>query len=334
MILILRQGEAFLKSERVKHRWEECLVRNIREVLGGIEFSVTRERGRIYLKTNSIATLRRLQWVPGITSISPAVQTEAKPDSIVAEAVRLARKHLRPGMTFAVRAKCVGQPFSGRWLEGEIGRRVLFSVQGARVNLSSPSLTLEIEVRGERAYLFWRRVEGMGGLPVGTEGLVSPLCTGKPEEVIATWYMLKRGCSVHPIILSQRPERVTAQLKKLHQPMRGFQVPIDMRSWRGLLLGMKAAGELGKKVGARAVVRGDWLEELSPELFELDGFCPLPVLRPLVGLDREALEDVARRLNLPTPLPSPLPTKQPLEGLEEVGELTKKAERVSIRPWE
>jgi thiamine biosynthesis protein ThiI len=333
MILILRPGEAFLKSERVRRRWEECLLRNIREVLERIEFSITTERGRIYLKTSSVVAPRRLQWVPGIASISPAVQTKAKPDIIVAEAVKLARRHLRSGMTFAVRARCVDQPFSGRWLEEEIGKRVLSSVQGTRVDLSSPSLTLEVEVRGERAYLFWRRMEGMGGLPVGAEGLVSPLCTGKPEEVIATWYMLKRGCSVHPIILSPHPERVISQLKKLHQPMRGFSVYIDVRSWRGLALGMKTAGELGKKVGARAVVRGDWLDELSPELFELDGLCPLPVLRPLVGLDRQALEEVARRLNLSTPLPSALPSKQPIGGLEEVGELTKRAKRVSIRPW-
>jgi adenylyl- and sulfurtransferase ThiI len=333
MILILRPGEVFLKSERVRQRWEECLLRNIREVLEGIEFSITRERGRIYLKTSSVVAPRRLQWVPGITSISPAVQTEAKPDLIVAEAVKLARRHLRSGMTFAVRAKCVNQPFSGRWLEEEIGRHVLSSVQGIRVDLSSPSLTLEVEVRGEMAYLFWRRVEGMGGLPAGTEGSVSPLCTGKPEEVIAAWYMLKRGCSVHPIILSSRAERVTAQLKKLHQPMWGFSVSVDVRSWRELALGMKTAGELGKKVGARAVVRGDWLEELLPELFELDGLCPLPVLRPLVGMHREALEEVASRLHLPRPLPSALPPRQPLESVEEVGELVKRAERVYIKPW-
>jgi len=334
MILILRPGEAFLKSERVRRRWEGYLLRNIREVLEGIEFSIERERGRIYLETKSAAALGRLRWVPGITSISPAIRTKATPDLIIREAVKLAKRCLQPGMSFAVRVRCVDQPFSGRWLGEEIGRRVLSSLEGIRVDLSSPSLTLEVEVRGEKAYLFWRRVEGMGGLPVGTEGPVSPLCTGKPQEVIAAWYMLKRGCSLRPIILSSRPERVTAQLEKLRQPMWGFSVPLDLKSWRDLVVGMKTVGELGREIGAYAVVRGEWLEELSPEVFELDRFCPLPVLRPLVGMNGGTLGEVASQLRLPEPLPSALPPKQPLEDVEKaVGELVRGAKRISIKPW-
>jgi thiamine biosynthesis protein ThiI len=335
MILILRPGEAFLKSERIRRRWEKYLLKNIQEVLVGIDFSISKERGRIYIETKSRGTLRRLQWVPGITSISPAIRTEAEPPHIVCKAVKLAKRLLKPGMSFAVRARCINQPFSSRWLERELGSSILSSIPNTRVNLSNPSLTLEVEVRGKYAYVFCRRIPGTGGLPVGSGGYVSPICTGRPEEIIATWFMLKRGCFVQPIVFSSRAERVIKLLKKLHQPMKGMLVPsAPDRTWRGLAIRMKTAGELGKRMGSAAIVAGEWLDELRKELFELDKLCPLPVLRPLVGLSIEELKEYASNLKLPPPLPSELPPRESLNDLQHLcQQLIERAEEISINPY-
>ena len=334
MILILRPGEAFLKSERVKRRFEGCLLENIRQVLAGISFSISRERGRIYLETNSVASLKRLQWVPGITSISPAIKTEANPAIIIKKALALARKHLKPGMSFAVRAKCVNQSFSARWLEKEISNSILSSISGVRVDLSNPSFTLEIEVRGKNAYLFYQRIPGVGGLPVGSGGKVSSICTGRPEEVIATWFMLKRGCLVSPVIFSPRLERVVRQLKKLHQPMNGFWVPSAFkRTWREHVVRIKVAGELGRRAGSMAIVLADWLESIDRDFLGLDEFCSLPVLRPLVGMSAEDLKSVASTLGLPFPSQEPL-MRETLSNVEELSEkLLNSAREVSIDPY-
>ncbi|MEM2418737.1 MAG: THUMP domain-containing protein [Candidatus Hadarchaeales archaeon] len=337
MVIILRVGELFLKSTKTRRRFENLLIQNLREVLHGIKFELEKERGRIYLSTKSRRALDRLTKVPGIVSLSPAVTAGPELKDIVQTTTKFASKFLKPGMSFAVRARVVGKhPFTADELNRVVGASILQALPRTTVNLSHPSLTVEIEVRGGKAYVFCERIKGAGGLPVGSEGEVVAICSGRAEEVLATWLSLKRGCSVHPVVLSHQPQRVLEQLRKLGQPMNGMLVRrrVVDGTIEGAAIALRVAGELGRKMGALAVVSAELLENLPPDLSQLDSFCPLPVLRPLAGMDLELARTCASEIGLQLEAPPPLKPAElsPAQIEETAKELLKLAREFRLKP--
>lgn len=337
MVIILRVGELFLKSAETRRRFENLLIQNLREVLHGIKFELEREGGRIYLATKSRRALDRLTKIPGVVSISPAVAAGPELKDIVQTATKFASKFLKPGMSFAIRARVVGKhPFTASELNRLVGASILQAIPRITVNLSRPSRTVEIEVRERKAYVFCGRIKGAGGLPVGSEGGVATICSGRAEEVLATWLSLKRGCSVHPVVLSHQPQRVLEQLRKLGQPMNGMLVRkrIVDGTMEGAAVALRVTGELGRKMGALAVVSAELLENLPPNLPKLDSLCPLPVLRPLAGMDLELARTCASEIGLQLETPPPLnPAELSLAQIEETAEeLQKLAREFHLKP--
>jgi len=178
--VIVRYGELALKSWPVRRRFERCLVSSINLVLEGLKYAIRRERGRIFIDTKSPAQVaKRLSKVPGIVSVSLATKVEAGMNEICGTALKVAKKVLAPGASFAVRTSRVGKhAFSSGDVNVKVGSAILSKVEDVRVDLSNPDHKISIEVRGSDAYVFTETVEGIGGLPVGTQGGVVALFRG------------------------------------------------------------------------------------------------------------------------------------------------------------
>ena len=190
MLVLVRPGEYFLKSERTRRFFEQILIKNIKRALPDCEVEL--ERGRLFVRTGSRKALRCLAKLPGISSVSPVLEAKPEVDDIARKSIRMLRRKLKEGMSFAVRTRVVGQhPFSSRYINERVGDAIK-RAKNVTVDLESPDLLLEIEVRGQKAYLSCRRLQGVGGLPVGAEGRVISLCRGRPEDLLSTWFALKR----------------------------------------------------------------------------------------------------------------------------------------------
>ena len=195
-LIIVRYGEIGLKGKETRRHFENILVRNIKNALNieQVVHKIIKEWGRIYVYTNRIdKSTPVLQRVFGITSISPAVQTQSDMDSMSNLAVRISKETLTREKSFAIRATRTGEhEFTSQDVAVKIGNDVVEATK-ASVNLTKPDFELFIEIRNENAYIFTEKIRGTGGLPLGTQGKILALIDN-PKSILAAWYLMHRGC--------------------------------------------------------------------------------------------------------------------------------------------
>ena len=226
-VVLVRYGELALKSEPVRRIFEQKLMSNIHGLLRNQAYKLRRVRGRIFVYTRSPKrTAEMLSKLPGVVSCSPAIEVLAELDSITREAVRVMKKHARPNLTFAVRAKRHGAcPFTSQEINEKVGRAVLNAVRGVRVDLKKPKLELGIEVWDDRAFIFVETRQGIGGLPVGTQGKVLVWFEGKTRDLEAARQMLKKGCEVELVLPKRETLEKAAPLLKHHSKIEAHILP-------------------------------------------------------------------------------------------------------------
>ena len=327
--IIVRYGELALKSEPVRRRFEESLLNSIRHKLGDLRYNIRTERGRIFVDTASRTTvIKRLSRVPGITSLSPAVRTKANLDDIRTEAVRIAKKMLKPGMSFAVRTNRVGKhTFSSRDVNAKLGSSILSIMKNLKVDLISPDIEISIDIRGDDAYIFSNTVKGIGGLPVGTQGRVMAILSGSRNDVVAAYLVLKRGCAVSSLFLNPQDtlnnpaaRRVILSAKKLAQfgsasvlwsfPFKRILTELRKKQVKKASIfirercKLRAAEMVAKRAGAEAIVIGDDAKVVEKmkltNLGAIDADCKLAVLRPLSCMEENEIKEISEKIGLKT----------------------------------
>ncbi len=323
MLYLLRYGELALKSEPVRRRWEGSLVRQLK-ALPGVE-GVRRERGRIWVEGE--VPEEKLKKVFGVVSFSPCERCDLS--ELEEKAVEFCRREgFGEGQTFAVRVRRTGDhPFTSPQKAAELGSLLQRTFRGLKVDLERPQRELFVEIRGEECFLFSRVVRGAGGIPLGVEGRVVSLFSGGIDSPVAAWMMMKRGCEVVPLYFDSSPftrpeareraERVVRILSEYHpglelevrehgkflQRMREFLWRKGEERYTCLLCKRRmyrVGEELARERGALALVTGESLGQVASQTLEnlrvLDEACSLPVLRPLVGLDKVEIGELARRI--------------------------------------
>jgi thiamine biosynthesis protein ThiI len=323
--ILVRYGELALKSERVRRRFERGLIKNMKLALRGIDHKITSERGRIFVTTDKVdPALKHLMHVPGIVSVSPAVKVSSKISSITSAAVKAAKKTLGPEKTFAVRTKRVGEhEFSSQDVNVAIGSAILRAVPGTSVDLSAPDKEISIEIRDKNAYVFTDTLAGVGGLPVGSQGNVVALLSGGIDSPVAAYLMMKRGCTISLLYFDNKPytddktrERAIAVANKLgdfgpNTELRIIQFGHVLRAFieksppkltcvlckRTML---KIGEQIARQVKAEAIVTGESLGQVASQtltnLRAIDEAVELPVMRPLIGMDKVEIERIARQI--------------------------------------
>ncbi len=218
--IFVRFGELGLKSPPVRRRMEKRLATNIKIILEkkGIDdakITINRAWARLIvtLETpqNSIeneSIIQKIisiltQNVAGITSVSHVIRSSSDLDEIKKTALNLAKENLKPGNSFAVRARRLGKhDYSSQDLErlvGEVLFETLAQKHNLTVNLTNPDYTLSIEVKDEDAFIFDQKILGIGGLPQGTQGRINSILRGSIEDAISGFLMSKRGSNIIPI---------------------------------------------------------------------------------------------------------------------------------------
>ena len=204
-VIIIRYGELALKSRYVRKQFESALVSNIHAVFQkhNVEYIVKKIWGRIYLYIyNIVEGVALLQKIFGITSVSPAKQTTADITTISHQAVNLAKDYIDKNTSFALRVTRTGNhSYTSQDIAIKIGDDIV-KATNAHVNLTNPDFELFIEIRDKNAFLFLEKYPGTGGLPYGTQGNVCAFIDS-PSALLASWYVMKRGCKVFFITTNQ-----------------------------------------------------------------------------------------------------------------------------------
>jgi len=324
--VVLHYGELALKG-RNRPWFITTLVRGVRAAL--VDLSVTDVRplnGRVVVTFEAESDwpemARRLARIPGIGNFLLARHVpsdiEALADAIVADLPD------EPVPSFRVAARRADKrfPLESPEIERHIGRRVQ-EARGWPVDLSAPAFVIRVEVLTEDAFYAFDRRAGIGGLPVGTGGRVLALLSGGIDSPVAAWRLIRRGCRTdfvhfhaYPILSRASQDKVRELVKVLTQSQLrsrlhlvafgGIQqqvvvsVPPPLRVviYRRMML--RIAEEVARWRGARALVTGDAVGQVASQTVDnlavIGGVASMPVLRPLVGMDKEEITADAQRL--------------------------------------
>ena len=334
-VIIRFGGEMWLKKAWTRRLYERRLVRNIKNVLKHYEVPYTeivRRHGRLFLRTEeAVEAARRLAKVFGISSVSPSLETSSKLENVVDRSVFLAGLALKEGNSFAVRCRRVGDhPYSSFDVCRMVGRHILdeFGEKlGLKVDLKNPDVRFGVEVRGDEAFVFSEVVEGVGGMPLGTQPRVVGLLSGGVDSAVACWLVMKRGCPVVPVYFDNTPftdetttERALEVARVLFDwavgfPRRVYVVAhgenlkkiIEKSSRRFTCLLCKrmmyrVAEHLAEMVGAEGIVTGEAIGEQAsqtlPNLRVLsEAVKKYPIHRPILGFDKAETERMARKID-------------------------------------
>ncbi|MCK4613863.1 MAG: tRNA 4-thiouridine(8) synthase ThiI, partial [Thermoplasmata archaeon] len=167
-LILIRYGELALKSQRVRRRFEGHLIDGIAKQFErfGMDWLIEQEQGRFFLHTPDEETDRAifvLQHVPGISSVSPVKDFEITDGlgTIGKMAAEFSRLYLASGMSFGVRARRAGShPFTSQEAAAFAGEKILEAIPGLKVNLTQPDVTIGLEIRGRKGFLFTESFKG------------------------------------------------------------------------------------------------------------------------------------------------------------------------------
>jgi thiamine biosynthesis protein ThiI len=324
--VVLHYGEVALKG-RNRPWFLSSLTKSVRAALGGLKVKRVRSLiGRIIVTLDDdrewSEVRERLAVLPGISNFALARHMPMDLDAVTSAIV--AELPDRPVRSFRVRARRADKrfPIPTPEIERHIGSHVQ-AARGWAVDLSNPELVITVEFLTDDAYYFFERVKGTGGLPIGTGGRVMTLLSGGIDSPVAAWRLIRRGCRTdfvhfhsYPILSAtsqQKARELVCVLTRSQLKSRLFLVPfapiqqqivvsvppaLRVVVYRRMML--RIAGELAKKTGALALVSGDAVGQVASQTIDnlavVGSVASLPLLRPLVGMDKEEITADAQRI--------------------------------------
>ena len=321
-VLLVRFGEVHLKGQNRPYFLKQ-LVQNVRHAVAPVQGHVWLNDSRIYVSdmTDMDECIRRVCRVFGIHSVSPAIELEKDYEAICNVCVDLMKE--RTG-TFKVLARRSDKrfPIDSMTMAPEIGGRVLASNPKLSVDVHHPQHRLSVEIR-DNAYVYVEEVDAVGGMPMGTGGKAALLLSGGIDSPVSGYQLMKRGvklAGIHfesPPYTSARAREKVLELAKLLGEYGGgmkvylvsfteIQMEIHEKCPEGMTtlimrrFMMRIAERLANQMGAQALITGESLGQVASQTMEAlactNSVVSMPVFRPLIGMDKQEIMDIAKAI--------------------------------------
>jgi len=268
------------------------------------------------------AVKERVARVCGVANLALAQRVSSSVDAIKAAVGRMIEGREFESFRISARRAFKTYPLTSMELNRELGTFVLERVK-TRVDLDHPALTIHVAVLPAETFIYFDQEPGPGGLPVGSSGTVMGLLSGGIDSPVAAWRMMKRGCRVEfvhfhsvPYLPATSQQKARALVERLTQwqffsrlslvPFGEIQrevvlsVPPPARVVVYRRLMVRIAEALARATGAQALVTGESLGQVAsqtlPNLARINEAATLPILRPLVGMDKHEITVQAQAL--------------------------------------
>ncbi len=329
-MILLKEGEVVLKGLN-KRSFEQKLTSNLRRRIKRFgPFTVTANQSVIYVEPQSEecdvdGAFEALQKVFGIMTLTRAAACEKDPEAIAKRAAEYLRDELTSVKSFKVESRRGDKsfPMTSVQLSQYVGGALHDAYPDLIADMHTPELVVHLEVRDRAAYIHGAPVPGAGGLPVGTAGSAVSLLSGGIDSPVSTWMMAKRGMRILPVhffsfpYTSELAKEKVLDLAKLLVPWCGRMVvqvvpfthiqeeirakcPEDYFTiiMRRMMMRIASAVAADNKCGA--IITGESLGQVASQTMEAmaatEDCADVPVLRPLVGMDKAEVISIARRI--------------------------------------
>ncbi|MBR6158738.1 MAG: tRNA 4-thiouridine(8) synthase ThiI [Lachnospiraceae bacterium] len=328
---LIKYAEIAMKGKN-RYVFEDALMHRIKMVLKNVDgdFAVSKAQGRIYVDANgdhdSEDVISALQTVFGINAVCPVVKVEKKGyDELKDEVIRYIKEEYPDrNKTFKVFARRADKtfPVCSMDLNHMLGEAVLDAYPGMKVDVHTPEISLNVEVR-ESIYIYSRQVPGPGGMPTGTNGKAMLLLSGGIDSPVAGYMIAKRGVKIDavyfhaPPYTSERAKQKVVDLARIVAKYTGTiclhvinftdiqlaiyekcphdELTIIMRRYM-----MRIAEHIAEENGCLGLITGESIGQVASQTMQslsvTNEVCTLPVFRPLIGFDKQEIITISEKI--------------------------------------
>ena len=328
-IILLKLGELVLKGLNRKS-FEQKLMGNIRRRLAPLgNFRVYCLQSTVYVEgeegADMDAAFEAMKQVFGVISLSRAAPCEKNKEAIARLAIEYLRDEMESARSFKVESKRSDKafPMTSIELSQYVGGELADAYPDTAVDVHDPELTVHIEVRDLAAYVHAAPVPGAGGMPVGSNGVAVTLLSGGIDSPVSTYMIAKRGVRLIPVHFFSFPytsqqakdkvielgRQLTAYCGRMTMEVVPFtHIQEEIRDkcpeeYFTLIMRrfmMRIAQHIAEANGAKAIVTGENLGQVASQTMEAmastQAVTHLPVLQPLIGMDKEEIITIARKI--------------------------------------
>lgn len=330
-IILIKNGELALKGLN-RCNFEDILIKNIRRRLKSLgNVTVRKAQSAIYIEPQDDSydfeeALERVKKIFGIAGFSRACVCEKTIEDILLKAREYLSSVMENIKTFKVEAKRADKrfPLTSPQICAELGGALLQAFPHLSVDVHNPDRIVYVEIRDFAAYVRAEQIHGAGGLPVGTAGTASILISGGIDSPVAAWTMAKRGLRLNAIHFASPPytsPRAELKVRTLLSKVAAYSGTINLavvpfteiqdeiaqncpEDYFTLIMRrmmMRISEKLAKKSGSLALITGESLGQVAsqtlPALVTTDSVTNMPVLRPLIGMDKEEIIRISRDID-------------------------------------
>lgn len=330
-IILVKYGEIILKGGN-RPRFEKVLMNNIRDAVKNIDdIKMHMAQATIYITPSDEDKIdiicERLSLVFGIVSVTRAGVCEKDIEDIKEKAVEYCKKDLLPGKKFKVEAKRADKkfPLNSVEISMEVGGYIDDKVDGLICDVHNPEVTVKVEIRDYAAYVYCEqnKLDGQGGMPIGTGSKATLLLSGGIDSPVAGHMIAKRGVEIDAVNFFSFPytsdrakekvielasilARYTSKINLYIVPFTKIQLAIRdncpeehmtliMRRFM-----MEISEEIAKKNKSIALITGESVGQVASQtlaaLNVTNDVVNMPVLRPLIGMDKKEIIERSREI--------------------------------------
>lgn len=329
-IILVKNGELVLKGLN-RNTFEDVLIKNMRRHLADLgEFKFTKSQSTIMVDAledgvDLDEAAERLEKVFGIAALSRAAVCKKDMKSIIETTKEYLKDELSCVKTFKVEAKRSDKKFPLKSPEicRELGGVILKNFNHLKVDVHNPEITVTVEVRDNYAFVRGNNIKGAGGMPTGTSGRAAVLISGGIDSPVAAYMMAKRGIeliSVHfasPPYTSELAEmKVLDLLKKvaaysgtittyivpfteIQEAIRDY-CPEEYFTLVMRRIMMNISSKIAREQNCSALITGESLGQVASQtIYALgctDCAADLPVFRPCIGMDKDEIVAISRKI--------------------------------------
>ncbi len=321
-VLLVRFGEVHLKGQNRPYFLRK-LTDNVKKAVAPLNARVWLSDGRIYVSDfeDIQQAIDRVTRVFGLYSVSPAWELDKDYDLIARKCEEMT-KGLKGTFKVMARRSDKHFPMNSQQLNAELGGVILDANPDLHVDVHKPDYYVSVEIR-DHAYVYIDEIMAVGGMPMGTGGKAMLLLSGGIDSPVAGFQLMRRGVNINAVhffsfpYTSERAKEKVLELAKILGSygggMKVYIVPfteIQMQIHEkcpdamGTLLMrrymMRIADEIARRDGAQALITGESLGQVASQTMEAlgctDAVVNMPVFRPLIGLDKLEITQIATKI--------------------------------------
>lgn len=328
-MILLKQGEIVLKGQN-RRFFENKLLANIRRRLRPFgDFKVYSTQSTVYVEPNGDCdmdgALEAMLMVFGVVGVTRALACEKDKDAIFEAAKKYLSEDMRAAKSFKVEAKRSDKrfPMSSVELSQYVGGLLSDEFPEVKVDVHNPELTVHVEVREASAYVHANPLPGAGGMPVGSNGSAVTLLSGGIDSPVSSYMIARRGIHLVPVHFFSFPytsEQAKEKVLELAKILTGCcgrlaveivpftHIQEEIRAncpeeYFTLIMRrfmMRISDKIAHQNGCKALVTGENLGQVASQTMEAlrvtEECVSLPVLRPLIGMDKTDIVQIARKI--------------------------------------